>query len=520
VIEWSKRSGHSLSSRRTTTSLAISFWFCTLTTCGFLFVTAQTAHWFLIPVLFCGVLIGCDAVDWFRGQLSLFDPAGIIGLLGVHFFFLAPLLHVAWDSWMKYIDPPPDWRDWLGGMAIVNAAGLVLYSCAKRRAAIWGKHTMKQTYWRLNRQRLLWGAGCGLMLSGALQIWIYAQQGGIIGYIETFTRAVRNPELYSGFKGMGWIFMLSESFPILAMIYFAVCTDRSRTARTWLVISLLVFGFFVLQMLFGGLRGSRGNTIWALFWAAGIIHFWIRPLIRTFVFVGICFLVLFMYIYGFYKDLGGATWTAYQAGEIPSERTTTAGRTFDGMLLGDLGRSDVQAFLLYRLSIPHRDYQYAWGGTYLASATLLIPRALWPSRPPGKVKAGTEAQYGIGSWDEHKWTSSLVYGLAGEAMLNFGPIAVPFAYGIFGLIVGVLQRFLYALPQADTRLLLYPFLVNSCFSILQGDSDNLLFNLIKGGFLPTLVVWFGSYVLIDSPMAAFGLRPSVILPKPRTQEPS
>jgi len=68
--------------------------------------------------------------------------------------------------------------------------------------------------------------------------------------------------------------------------------------------------------------------------------------------------------------------------------------------------------------------------------------------------------------------------LAGEAMLNFGPIAVPFAYGIFGLVVGILQRFLNTLRYGDTRLLLYPFLVNSCFSILQGDSDNLLFNFI------------------------------------------
>jgi hypothetical protein len=489
-----------------------------MTACGFLLTSEQTTHWFVIPVWFCGVLIGCDAIDWFRNRLSLFDPAGIIGLLGVHFFFLAPLLHVTWDSWMRYIDPPPDWRDWLGRMAIVNAAGLVFYQSGRRRAAVWGQHIAKETFWQLNRKRLLWVAGSALMLSGALQIWIYAQQGGILGYIETFTQAAQDPESTSGFKGMGWIFMLSESFPILAMLYFAVCTDRSRTARTWPVIVLVLFGFFVLQMLFGGLRGSRGNTVWAIFWAAGIIHFWIRPLNRKLLFAGTCLLVAFMYIYGFYKDLGKDTWTAFQAGAIPAEVSIKTGRTFDVVLLGDLGRADVQAFLLYRLSRSDRDYQYAWGGTYLASTTLVIPKAFWPDRPPGKIKAGTEAQYGVGSWDEQKWSSSLVYGLAGEAMLNFGPIAVPFAYGIFGLIVGILQRSLYTLRHSDTRLLLYPFLVNSCFSILQSDTDNLVFNLIKGGFLPTLVVWFGSYVLIDSPLAESGIRTSMILPKPRAQD--
>ena len=37
-------------------------------------------------------------------------------------------------------------------------------------------------------------------------------------------------------------------------------------------------------------------------------------------------------------------------------------RTFEGMVLGDLARADVQAFLLYRLSRPDRDYAYAWAG--------------------------------------------------------------------------------------------------------------------------------------------------------------
>jgi hypothetical protein len=499
------------------TSLAISFFLCTLTACGFLLASRPIAHWFVIPVLCCGVLIGSDAVDWFRNRLSLFDPAGIIGLLGVHFFFLTPLLHVTWDSWMRYIDPPPDWRDWLGRMAILNGAGLLLYQFGRRRAAVWRQHTTNETLWQLNRKRLLWVAGSALVLSGALQIWVYARQGGILGYIETFTEAAQYPESASGFKGMGWIFMLSESFPILGMIYFVVRAGHLRTTKAWPVIILVLLGFFVLQMLFGGLRGSRSNTIWAVFWAVGIIHFWIRPFSRKFLFVGACLLVIFMYFYGFYKDLGKETWTAFRGGVIPAEVSVKTGRTFDVVLLGDLGRADVQAFLLYRLSMPNRDYQYAWGGTYLASTTLLIPKAIWPDRPPGKTKAGTEAQYGVGSWDEQKWSSSLVYGLAGEAMLNFGPIAVPFAYGFFGLIVGLLQRFSYRLRSWDTRLLVYPFLVNSCFSILQSDSDNLLFNLIKGGFLPTLVIWLGSYVLIDSQLAESGFRPECFCPN-RAQE--
>src|SRR5258708_32923906 len=118
------------------TSLAISFLFCALTGCCFLLASEQTAHWFLIPVLCCGIVIGCDAVDWFRGRLSLFDPAGIIGLLGVHFFFLAPLLHVTWDSWMRYIDPPLDWRELLGCIANLNSDVRMVDSCHSTSAAV------------------------------------------------------------------------------------------------------------------------------------------------------------------------------------------------------------------------------------------------------------------------------------------------------------------------------------------------------------------------------------------------
>jgi len=114
------------------------------------------------------------------------------------------------------------------------------------------------------------------------------------------------------------------------------------------------------------LRGSRSNTIWGVFWAVGIIHFWVRPLSKRMVLAGVCLLVAFMYLYGFYKALGRDVLTVYEQGTL-SELGEKLDRTFEGLVLGDLGRSDVQAFLLYRLSMPGRDYTYAWGRTYLGT---------------------------------------------------------------------------------------------------------------------------------------------------------
>jgi hypothetical protein len=431
-----------------TRSLQLSVLFCLFTLTGFLLASEKVAHWFVIPVFVCGVIIGVDAFDWFRGRVGVFDPAGIIGLLGVHFFFLAPLLHVVWDVWLPYIEPPRDWRDWLGGMASINAVGLLMYRYARERASMLGPRSPTKAFWQVDRRRLLLAAICGMLLSGALQCWVYARSGGVLGFVEAYSDTIGNADSEYSLKGWGWIFVVSESFPVLAMILFAVWSSRSVAARSWLTIVAVLFGYFLLRIFFGGLLGSRSNTVFALFWAAGIVHFWIRPITRGFVFAGLGFLAFFMYLYGFYKELGVEALAAFEEGSLNEKDTR---RSFQGMLLGDLGRADVHAFLLHRLWKPDSDYQYAWGRTYLGSIALLVPASIWPDRPPHKTKEGTDAEFGAGTYDEGRWYSSHVYGIAGETMLNFGPFPVPLAYMLFGMIVGRLRRFLvtcshHALP--------------------------------------------------------------------------
>jgi hypothetical protein len=479
------------------TSLCISFVGCTLLTAAFLGSYPQVVHWFVIPVLFCGVLIGADAVDWLRGRVNLFDPAGIVGVLGVHFFLLAPLLHVCWGSWLSdqlpYVDPPPDWRDWLGYMGILNAAGLIVYRCVRDRVAA-RVRTSRLIYWQLNAKRLFLVAAIGLGISAVVQYRLYASVGGIAGFIDAFTFDIGDDTL-PFLAGMGWLLMVADCFPILAMICFAVWVKRTRFPLGSLTIVFVLLGFFALRMLFGGLIGSRAHTLYALFWAAGIIHFWIRPLTKKFVLVGIAFFFAFMYVYGFYKNMGGNLVAAFQEGASAAEVSESTGRTFEALVLGDLARSDVQAFTLYRLFLPDRDYKLALGRTYAGTIAQLVPRAVWLDRPPTKLKEGTELYYGVGSYDPNGWSSLRTYGISGEAMLNFGPFAVPLAYLVFGFVVGGLRGFLATLRKGDTRLLLFPFLITICFWLLVGDSDTLLFVLNLDGLPPALVVWVGSNCL-------------------------
>ena len=211
-----------------TKSLQLSVLFCLLTLAGFLVASEKVAHWFVIPIFICGVIIGIDAADWFSGRMGIFDPAGIIGLLGVHFFFLAPLLHVVWDVWLPYVDPPHDWRDWLGGMAIVNVVGLLMYRYARERASMLGPGSTTRAFWHVDRRRLLLAAICGMLLSGALQCWVYARFGGVLGFIEAFSDSSVNPSQKQSLKGWGWIFLVSgKVFRCWRSLLFAVYQSRS-----------------------------------------------------------------------------------------------------------------------------------------------------------------------------------------------------------------------------------------------------------------------------------------------------
>src|SRR6185369_5212501 len=172
------------------------------------------------------------------------------------------------------------------------------------------------------------------------------------------------------------------------------------------------------------------------------------------------------------------------------ELARTSGRTIHSTVLSDLSRADVQAYVLYRLQKgPAEDL--AWGRTYVGGAAILIPRSVYRNRPPTKIKEGTDIFYGRGTFATGR-TSSRVFGLGGEAMLNVGVVGVPIAFLLFGMFVGILRRAYYGLTRGDVRLLALPLLVNLAVVMLIGDSDNVVFFLVKEGSVPFLLLFFCS----------------------------
>jgi hypothetical protein len=471
-------------------SLIVSSLACIVIALGFISYSDRLLHWFIIPVTLCGILIGVDAVDWFRGRLNLFDPVAILSLLGVHFFFLAPLLHVSWDSWMDVIIAPEDWRTWLGAMAGLNLLGILIYHLFRDPGVVPAHQPTNQSVWQLNWNRFRLVLCFALALSAISQIQVYRHFGGILGYITTAT----DPTIaFEAGRGMGPLFMISESFPILAMIGFVAYARRYKKWHSWTALAIVMVLFLVLQLFFGGLRGSRSITIWVLFWAIGMIHFWVRPISKKIIALGLIFLVGFMYMYGFYKSGGLEGFrSALESQQARAALEESSGRTWDIVLLQDLGRSDIQSYVLYRLMQPENDYEYGWGRTYYAALSLMVPTQLWTDKPLPKLKEGTEVLYGPDSYVPGIWSSSKVYGLAGEAMLNFGPLAVPFAFVILGILVGRVRYWLLTLSPLDIRILLLPFLTNFCFVVLTSDLDNSIFFLFSKGFTPFLLIVFSS----------------------------
>ncbi len=378
--------------------------------CVFLAVYNGPLDWFLIPIFVCGCLSGIDMVAYFRGQLDIFDPLGVLGAFSYHFFFIAPLMTVAMEYHSRFLPAVPNWTDWIGWMALINTGGLILYLGSRRIFPV----RRPTTAWVVRAPSFFTAISIALPIAFCLQAYIFVKFGGITGFMQAFTDRDQ-----AAFSGMGYVFLLAETLPVFLAIAVLVWKREFLKRSPWTFLLLLVFGFFLLKLVCGGLRGSRTITVFGLFWIAGAIHVWIRPVPRRFLAVGVLFIVAFMYLYGFYKDVGIRAFEAVNDTSRINQLEQNSGRTIYEVLLSDLARTEIQATLLHQ--VVTGDYQFGWGKTYLQDFAFFIPHVVWPDRPEGKVTAGTEALFGRGSYDRVLHRSTYIYGLAGRGDAQLSP---------------------------------------------------------------------------------------------------
>ncbi|WP_229398002.1 hypothetical protein [Micromonospora okii] len=434
-------------------------------------------HWLMVPVTIGGALVATDAVGWLLRRTDLFDPRACLGLFGFHFFYVAPVLQVALDHWMKLAYDPPDWPEAVGALATLNAVGLAVYRCV---VGVPHRGGARRSARRLDLpafHRIGLVAVVVSLLAFAAEVVMF---GGLSGFLTVMTGTLKRPEL----AGLGWLIVVAEAFPMLVAALLLV-RHRAVLARRPGLLLLLMLGLLVTQFVVGGLKGSRSTTLWPVLLCLMIVHLLVRRISRRTVCVLAVLGVAYLYGYGIYKTAGTDVLDIPRGDRSLTEMTTETGRDLPTLLTGDLGRTDVQAVLLDRHL--HGDAR-PQGITYLGDLAMLVPRALLPERPPSKVEVGTNLVYGPARL-EAGYPASKVYGLAGEAMMNFGPLGGVASFVVLGLVVRAVRRYyLHARRTAEIApKLLAPLLWNLALLPLS-DLDNTLWFMVKYAAPLALVV--------------------------------
>ncbi|MFH1417951.1 MAG: hypothetical protein ABII12_06670 [Planctomycetota bacterium] len=491
-------------------NLAISSVFCLLVVMGFAVASPTILHWSLLPIYTCGVLIGTDAVAFVRRQVDTFDPKGLVGLFGVHFFFLAPLLLI--NSNLGLIGQVSDARPWLGCLACLNAAGLIAYFIMRNLGARGVPRSARVT-WLLapEKSTLLLPV---IILSALSWGYVLVKVGGFSAMIE----AHEDPEGKWIYAGTGVPKILASMLPTFLILHLTLMRRRENLRRsTFIAVAVILFLLLIVQFLISGMKGNRSAVMYSFVSFVGIIHYFWRPVTVKHVAIGLIPMVLFMYLYSFYKFGGIASLGIVSGdvtfGQMQYEIAESRGTFSQRVLLSDLSRSDIQAFILYMLLQHRESYDLRWGKTYATMMVRAIPTWIWASPPAAERHvAGTEIQRGRGSFkpNSHWGRSHRVYGLAGEAMLNGSWPAVPLAFGCWGFAIGRLRRRLFFSLAGDARLFFAPLFAMLAVIVLMQDSDLVFMYLLVSIPLPILGVWLTS---VRVPVGESVASPSVYAPR-------
>ena len=452
----------------------------------------KLTHWMLLPLSLCGTLIGADALRWFKGTYTLFDPKGVIGIYGINFFLTAPLLIVFYDVEGIETYIVSNWQPLLGIMAIFNFLGIILYKLCEK-IAFKRPSKAEYTYWALNPTKATFFVPLFVIIAFA-SFCIFVVRGGGFGGIILQERR----EAVEGLVGAGIFMVLRDALPLTVLIGLTIHRMTKATGEKspwWFFLGIVMLCLFFFT---SGLRGSRAATGYGLICAGAMIHYFWRRLTVKIVLISMIPLMIFFYFYSFYKSAG-----IEAIGDLVQGRATIADlqeqttRTFSGMLIGDMSRAPIQAAEIDVLVHKPWDYRYRYGTTYPLALGYLIPRQIWRTKPidMGRIIAGTEMLYGpesYGAFVKYGGSgsrSTQLYGLAGEAILNFGIYGILPVFAIWGYIVGRIRKRIYSFRAGDMRLMMSGFWLLVGFIILASDADQFVWFFTSLYVIPAFLIY-------------------------------
>lgn len=271
-------------------------------------------------------------------------------------------------------------------------------------------------------------------------------------------------------------YMILESTPII-FAWGVIAYLKHNNKDTFIPYFIL---FLLITVLFAGLRGSRVTIIFNVVNFFILYSYLIKPInwksFLPLLLVGF----VFNSIYSNYKYAGiEGIKNYFLTGEKSSYISSKENENLH-FLLSDLGRSDVQAKIIE--NINHNQYQPSYiPETYIKGLTSILPDKMSIQSFESKRILGTEALYGFKGNDDY--SSTRIYGLLGEGLINFGFFAIPFIFFIYGSI-HALSLNLFESIKRNKYILFIPLVFFMPIYLLFYDVDNIIFQILKNWTIP------------------------------------
>jgi hypothetical protein len=404
------------------------------------------------------LLVGAVLVArvWARGRALLDNPIYLACLAYILYIGTGPLLAPLARSWPFFSESPttlPVVLSWAGLAALAAGYGTARFAFA-RSAVNSASPADRELELPIIKYVGLFYTAVGLI---GLILYL-AVSGGLGHFLDTPYGTRGNPSVYAGGYGM-----LRPGLFLLV----AWAASRKRLPFGW-GLALAVYGVFD-ALWFGPLRGSRHDLITLVlilvYFAKTSPARKQRSLLRS--------------LPAHWLLLAGLTFALIWGGvRNYSIRQLSAW----GSVHVDLAR-DVESAAVMAVYTPYdtfsrivdavpESFSYRWGSSFYESATVLIPRSIWPSKP---TPLGTVLQEGF--------YGSAQYGNAtpswpGELFLNFG---------LLGLLPGL---FLTGAFSAWVARWNRPSDSLTVQTLLYGATYALVTDLMWGGSNAAVWYWF------------------------------
>lgn len=308
--------------------------------------------------------------------------------------------------------------------------------------------------------------------SGACYLYFIFIFGGVEGLLNDYdTRLETSVTEHNSLKGYGVLQAFSNVFPVyffLISIFFL--KKKSIYIFVFLTVISVVLSFFV-----SGVFGSRQGIIfvvWACFWIWHRFVFSFKSYqIKLFCFFSVMIMLVLMPLKFF-----GSEASIEKLMDFNDERQVEViAGPLGFFILRDIGRFDVQNVVVESLLDSSLDIQY--GKTILGGALAAIPSSILPFEIWSPTDVKNEIFFGS-MWEYFSGTTLLV-GLPGEFIINFGYLGYVF-FGFLFIIVIKLIMFINRAARYDGRFALFEiFILPLPFLMFIFDSNVISFYVFK-----------------------------------------